>query len=178
MHRATCRAISFVLLGSIGGAILGPELVTRGHAWAETVPYAGALLTVAALYAVQAILLLNLKALRDDVPEDGAAPSRPLNRIVTQPVFLSAVLGGTTGYGLMTLLMTATPLSMHINDGFTLQETASVIRMHVLGMYVPSLVSGFLIERLGVVRLMLAGAGLFVLTSVTAMQGHEFMHYG
>jgi MFS family permease len=172
------RAISFVLLGSIGGAMLGPELVTRGHAWSATVPYAGTLLALAALYLLQALLFLKLKTRREDPADAGAAPARPLGIIARQPVFLVAVLGGTTGYGLMTLLMTATPLSMHINDGFSLQQTASVIRMHVLGMYVPSLVSGFLIERFGVVRLMLAGAVLFVLSSITALQGHEFMHYG
>lgn len=172
------RAISFVLLGSIGGAILGRELVTRGHGWEATIPYAGTLLALVLLYALQAVLFLQLKARRDEPSDAGAAPSRPLRAIVRQPVFLVAVLGGTTGYGLMTLLMTATPLSMHINDGFTLEQTASVISMHILGMYVPSLVSGFLIERFGVVRIMLVGAILFVLASVTAMQGHEFMHYG
>ncbi|HEX5788155.1 MAG TPA: MFS transporter [Woeseiaceae bacterium] len=172
------RAISFVLLGSIGGALLGPELVTRGHAWLASVPYGGTLLVLAALYAVQALLLLNLEGRRDEAGSAPAVPARPLRTIVAQPVFVVAVLGGTTGYGLMTLLMTATPLSMHVNDGFSLADTAAVIRMHVLGMYVPSLVSGFLIERFGVVRLMLAGAGLFVLTSVAALQGHEFAHYG
>jgi MFS family permease len=172
------RAISFVLLGSIGGAIVGPELVTRGHAWVSTVAYAGTLLVLAALYAVQALLFLQLRPGRSDSAEPGVTTPRPLGSIVKQPVFVVAVLGGVTGYALMTLLMTATPLSMHINDGFSLQDTAAVIRMHVLGMYVPSLVSGLLIERFGVVRMMLAGAGLFALTSLVAMQGHAFLHYG
>ena len=124
------RAISFVLLGSIGGALLGPELVTRGHAWLASVPYGGTLLVLAALYAIQVLLLLNLRGRRDEAGRTPAAPARPLRAIVTQPVFLVAVLGGTTGYGLMTLLMTATPLSMHVNDGFSLADTAAVIRMH------------------------------------------------
>ena len=172
------RAISFVLLGSIGGAILGPELVTRGASWVPSIPYAGVMFTLAALFSLQALLFLRLKGARESSAPQRAVASRALGSIVRQPVFLVAVLGGTTGYGLMTLLMTATPLSMHINDGFSLAETASVIRMHVLGMYLPSLVSGLLIERFGVVPMMLTGALLFLLTSVTASQGHEFMHYG
>ncbi|MFQ5609769.1 MAG: MFS transporter, partial [Woeseiaceae bacterium] len=103
--------------------------------------------------------------------------SRPLRDIAMQPVFIVAVLGGTVGYGLMTLVMTATPLSMHINDGFSLKETATVIKWHVLGMYVPSLVSGFLIERFGVSRLMFTGAVLLLVTSIVGLQGQSLLHY-
>ena len=77
----------------------------------------------------------------------------------------------------MTLVMTATPLSMHINDGYTLEQTASVIQIHVLGMYVPSLLSGFIIERIGVARLMQVGALGLLATSVIGLQGHTVLHY-
>ena len=77
----------------------------------------------------------------------------------------------------MTLIMTATPISMHVNDGHSLEQTANVIRYHVLGMYVPSLVSGYLIERLGVVRMMFAGAFTLLLTSVVGLQGQSVLHY-
>jgi len=77
----------------------------------------------------------------------------------------------------MTLIMTATPLSMHINDGFSIEETGSVIRAHVLAMYVPSLAAGFLIERVGVTRLMIVGAACIFATSIVGLQGHSIMHY-
>ena len=77
----------------------------------------------------------------------------------------------------MTLVMTATPLSMHLNDGHSMEHTASVIRAHVLGMYVPSLFSGFLIERMGVIRLMLAGAVILLGTSIVGLQGQSVLHY-
>ena len=89
-----------------------------------------------------------------------------------------AVLGGTVGYGLMTLVMTATPISMHIYDGHTIEQTANVIRAHVLGMYVPSLFSGFLIQWLGVTRLMYAGAVILLATSIIGLQGQSVLHYG
>jgi MFS family permease len=132
---------------------------------------------LAALYLLQALLHTRLREPGTELPRDPAEPRRSLAAMVSQPVFMVAVLGGTAGYGLMTLLMTATPISMHVNDGFTLQETASVIRAHVLAMYVPSLLSGFLVERFGVVKLMLAGVLLFALASCIALLGHELLHY-
>jgi hypothetical protein len=171
------RAISFILLGSIGGAFLGPEIAIRSQHWMEGVPYAGALVLLAGLYIVQAGLFLMLKATSVHDPADLGVASRTLKEIIRQPVFVVAVMGGTAGYGLMTLVMTATPLSMHINDGYSVEETANVIRTHVLGMYLPSLVSGFLIERLGVVRMMFIGAIGLLATSFVALQGQSVMHY-
>jgi len=177
-RRYTARAVSFVLVGSIGGALVGPELATRGQGWIAEVPYAGTMAALAVLYVVQALLMLGLQPVGQAGPASGAPVSqRPLMEIVRQPVYLVAVLGGTVGYGLMTLIMTATPLSMHVNDGHTLEETAHVIRAHVLGMYVPSLLSGFLIEWLGVARLMLAGAILLLVTSIVGLEGQSVLHY-
>ena len=92
-------------------------------------------------------------------------------------MFIVAVLGGIAGYGLMTLVMTATPISMNVNIGYSLPVTAGVISAHVLAMYVPSLVSGFLIEKLGVIRMMFAGAFGLLATSVVGLQGHSVLHY-
>ncbi len=171
------RAVSFVLLGSIGGAIAGPELAMRGQLWIDSIPYAGTMLALAGLYVLQALLLLRLQGIRELRDEMNIESSRELKQIVFQPVYVVAVLGGTVGFGLMTLVMTATPLSMHINDGFSIEETARVIRGHVLGMYLPSLASGFLIERFGVARLMFTGALILLLTSIVGLQGQSIMHY-
>ena len=54
--------------------------------------------------------------------------------------------------------MTATPISMHVIDGHSLDDTARVIQSHVIAMYAPSLVSGYLTDRLGERRMMIAGA--------------------
>ncbi len=171
------RAISLVLVGAIGGALLGPELVRLGEHWIADVPYAGTLAAVAALYVIQAMLFLPLQLTHAEHAESRPSGQRPLGTIVRQPVFAVAVLCGTIAYGVMTLLMTATPLSMHIDDGFTLDETARVIRNHVLGMYGPSLISGLLIERLGLVRMMAIGAAGLSIACIIGFQGHSFMHY-
>jgi len=175
--RYTARAISFVLLGAIGGAFLGPEIAIRGQAWVEGVPYAGSMYALAVLYCLQALLFLRLRGIGPTDDHDKLHSDRPLGAIVRQHVFLVAVLGSLAGYGLMTLVMTATPISMHINDGHTLEQTAGVIRAHVLGMYVPSLISGILIERIGVARMMFVGALTLLVTSVVGLQGQSVLHY-
>jgi MFS family permease len=171
------RAISLVLVGSIGGALVGPEIVTRGYALINEVPFAGSMVVLAVLYLVQAILFLFLDKTRAESSADPDESGRPLAVVIRQPVFVVAVLGGIAGYGLMTLVMTATPLSMNVNDGYSLGTTAKVIQAHVLAMYVPSLVSGFLIERFGVVSMMFAGAVALLATSIIGLQGHTVLHY-
>jgi MFS family permease len=175
--RYTARAISFVLLGAIGGAFVGREIAMRGQDWVADVPYAGSMYALAVLYLVQALLFLQLRGVETAERSGEPVSDRPLGDIIRQRVFLVAVLGATAGYGLMTLVMTATPISMHINDGHSLEHTTGVIRAHVLGMYAPSLVSGFLIERLGVARMMLVGALTLLGTSVIGLQGQTVMHY-
>ena len=172
------RAISFVLLGPIGGALVGPELVNQGQFAIPEIEYLGTMLALSVLYVAQALLFLKLGPLRgegDDEPVTQA--QRSLKQIVSQPVFFVAVLGGATAYGVMTFIMTATPLSMHVHDGFALDETSRVIRNHVLAMYGPSLFTGILIERIGVVRLMFIGGLGLIGACLVGLQGQSYMHY-
>lgn len=171
------RSVSWVLMGAVGGAMLGPIILRHSLTWSDTIPYAGTMLSLAVLYVIAAVTVLLLR------PPDGIDDSittqtgRPLGEMIRQPVFIIAVLGGAVGYGVMTFVMTATPLSMHTVDGFSLDETANVIRAHVFGMYLPSLVSGYLIDRLGVTRMMTAGAVILVLALAVGMSGHSMNEY-
>ena len=176
--RYSPRAISFVLLGAIGGAIVGPELVKIRPIRHSSVQYLGTLIALSGLYVLQSMLHLALGPFRGEgeVSVEESA-QRPLREIAAQPVFVVAVLGGAVAYGVMTFIMTATPLSMHVHDGFSLDDTAQVIRAHVLAMYVPSLVSGILIEKIGVVRMMSIGALGLVGACLIGLQGQEYMHY-
>jgi MFS family permease len=100
-----------------------------------------------------------------------------LAAIASQPVFIVAVLGGAVAYGVMSLIMTATPISMHVNDGFSIADTSSVIRGHVLGMYAPSLISGYLLDRFGVTKIMAVGATVLIMAVTIAWLDRSFMHY-
>ena len=157
--------------------MLGPVLVTRGQYWFEAVQYAGTWYAVAGLFGMQALLFMALSPLRLESEHEKQGSARPFSEVVRQPVFIMAVLGGTAAYGTMTFIMTATPLSMHVHDGFSLAVTADVISSHVLAMYLPSLISGFLIERRGTIRMMGLGALALIVASIVGLQGHEVVHY-
>ncbi len=170
-------AISIILIGSIGGAVIGPELATRSPDWIQGQPYQGALLAMAGLYALAAALLLLT---RNPAPVGDAAnrePGRPLLEIAAQPAFAVAVLAGVIGQGVMIFIMTATPISMHVVDGHSIDDTARVIQAHVVAMYLPSLASAPLIERFGAHKLMTAGAVALSATVAVGLAGHELMHY-
>jgi len=171
------RAISLVLAGSIGAAFVGKELATRGQYWIDGIQFAGSMIILAVMFAVQALLFFLMVPAREHDAVVTTKTERSLGQIVCQPVYIVAVLGATAGFGLMTLVMTATPLSMHVTDGYSLEQTANVIQAHVLAMYVPSLVAGFLIERIGVTRLMFVGALGLLATSLVGLQGHTVLHY-
>jgi len=171
------RAISIVLVGAIGGAFLGPEIATRAAFVIPETAYLGSFLVVAALSVAAGLLLLTLvEPARPKIAAD-ALPNRSILQLLRQPRFAVAVLAGVVGQGVMTFIMTATPVAMHVVDGFTMAETSSVIRAHVLAMYIPSLVSAALIGWLGTLRLMGIGVLALALTVVVALQGHGFHHY-
>ena len=171
------RAISLVLIGAIGGALLGPALATQGRTWIAAHAYMGSMVAIATL---QFVLSLVFAAFEDrGEPESHVQPgdARPLLAMLANGPFVVAVLGGVVGYGVMNLVMTATPLSMHVHDGLSLGATAWVIESHVLAMYVPSLFSGALIAYLGAPRIMTIGVVAMLATVATGLQGHETIHY-
>lgn len=168
------RAISFVLLGGILAGYLGPEIAQRTQGWLPTL-YTGSFVALAILYAVGIVILSFMHDIR--APKIDTEPKgRPLPAIARQPAFIVAVLAGVVSYGLMNFIMTATPIHMHAT-GFSLQDTAWVIQSHIMAMYLPSLVTGFLVERLGTLRIMLAGTLLMLGTNVVAMLGVDLNNF-
>ncbi|MCZ6616706.1 MAG: MFS transporter [Gammaproteobacteria bacterium] len=175
--RLVARAVALVLFGAIGGAFLGPALVTGGIPGISDTPYVGAVLGLGLCYVVAAVLLLGLREPETSESVLADEQPRPIITVVRQPLFIVAVMGGVVGYGIMTFIMTAAPLSMHVHDGFSIEATAGVIRSHVIAMYAPSLVSAYLIERFGVRRMMALGVVVFVGTMTFALGGREILHY-
>ncbi len=172
-------AVSFILLGSIVGAIVGPGLVTYAAETSPDNPYQLAFQAAIGLYAIAAVVLIGLQGLKpqDDSTVEAAAPPRSVLSILSGPKLLTAVLAGVVGQGVMTYIMTATPISMNVSEGFTLQETSAVIRAHVIAMYLPSLITPFLIERIGVARVMVIGVIVFLVTVGIGLAGHHYLHY-
>jgi MFS family permease len=169
------RAISLVLGGGVVAALVGPLLARWGGDLMQPMYTASFLfLTAASALAVGVLLAVDLPKLTDAT--DGTTTARPLRAIVRQPVYLVALFGAVTGYGVMVLAMTATPLAMthHQHD---LTMTATVIQLHVLGMFLPSFFTGSLIARFGVLRVMLAGVMLLAAHVVFALTGTGFYNF-
>jgi len=152
------NAVSLVLAGGIVAAIAGPNLARTTRTMAASHPFVA---SYAALVGVFVLLIVAVAFLRlpSDRPDPTIADGRGLRAIIAQPRYLAAVVSATFGYATMSFMMTATPLAMKVH-GHPFGETASVIQWHILGMFAPSLVTGVLIKRFGIVPILLTGAAL------------------
>lgn len=169
------RAISYVMAGGVFAAIVGPELGRLGGPLLS-VEFTGSFLLLVAVSLLASGFLLGLRiappAAAHAAADPGAAP-RPLGAIVAQPAYLVALFGAATGYGVMILAMTATPLAM-IQHQHGLSDAARVIQAHTLGMFLPSFFTGSLIARFGVLRIMLAGVAILAIHVAMTLTGVGF----
>jgi len=167
------RAISLVLAGGVAGGFLGPGLVSLAKDWFAT-PFLGSFLLLAAV----AFVALGVQSLLH-VPRPHAHErhgGRSLAAIARQPVFVVAALAGALGYGVMNLLMVATPLAMSFCQ-HPFAAAAFVIQWHVVGMYAPGFVTGDLIKRFGVLPVILLGVLLVGGCIVAALAGNTIAHF-
>lgn len=175
------RAIAFILLAPVLGALIGPELLIRSADMFAGVPYAGVFVLLAAMSACAAVLLTGLQPfVSHEVPaRQSQSASAPMidAGFARNGRFWLAVGCGVTAYGVMALIMTATPLSMHRVDGFELEQTANVIRSHVLAMYLPSLMFAWLVSRVGLDRILILGLGLLFAVVFVALLERTLLHY-
>ncbi len=172
------KVISWVLTGSIAGALLGPILVSNTRELFAPVSFAGNF-AAAGVFTFAALFVLALV----NVPMPGEElrramePPRPLSAILRDPRIVMAVLTGMMAYGMMNLLMTATPLAM-VGCGLSVDQSAWVIQWHVLAMYAPSFFTGALITRFGVHRIIAIGLALNALAAVVNLSGLRMENFG
>jgi MFS family permease len=172
------RAIAVVMSGALVAAWLGPELAVRTAGLVPSARYAGSFYAATGLYLVAAAVLSRIGGSATTASADPLPPRR-LRDIAAQPVFRVAVLAALTSYAVMSFIMTATPISMHVVDGHDEVATARVIQIHLLGMYLPSLASGWIIAKLGDRPVIVAGTLLMAGCVATAVYaGHGVVHYG
>ena len=168
------RAISWVLAGGIIGAVAGPNLASATRDYFP-VAFAGA---YAALVGVALLALLVLSFITfPPLPVPSATrPGRPLREIARQPVFIVAVAACALGYGVMNLLMAATPIAMS-QCAHPFKSAALVLEWHVLGMFVPSFFTGSLIRRFGCLPVMAVGVVLNAVCIAVALSGVDLMQF-
>lgn len=169
------RAISLVLAGGIVGAFAGPNLA-NGTRSLLAVPFAASYLSLVGVALLGLIAVSLIRFPTHVAPAPGASSGRPLGEIVRQPVFVVAATAAALGYGVMNLLMAATPIAM-ARCGLPFSDAALVLEWHVLGMFVPSFFTGHLIRRFGVLPIMTAGVVLNLACIAVALTGVELTQF-
>lgn len=169
------KAISLVLAGGVVAAVAGPLLARLTNDLFAPVQYAGIYLSLAALFLLIAALMPFIEIPRLS-PAERRETGRPLREIARQPVFLVAALAATAAYSTMMILMTVAPMAM-AECGFTFADSAWMMQWHSLGMFAPSFFTGHLIERFGVLNVMLCGALLFAATLAIDLAGVALHHF-
>ena len=172
------KAISWVLVGGIAAAIIGPQMILNFKDYLSPVPFAGAFLWAIGLFVMALVVMHFLEPGHppQSAEELSNKTQRPLIEIISQPRFIIAVLCGTLAYALMAYVMTAAPLAM-IACGFDVEDATWGIQWHVLAMFAPSFFTGNLIARFGKEIIIATGLMLLAVCSVVALNGISLGHF-
>lgn len=170
------RAISLVIAGGVVAAFVGPFLARTGSTLLP-VPYTGSFILMGVMSLIGVVLLTGLRIPAEQTEDASVIPqARPWRKVITQPAYLVALFSAASAYGIMVLAMTATPIAMS-NHGFTLSQSATVIQLHVLGMYLPSFFTGRLVGRFGSQKIMLVGVAMLLGYVSLALSGTSIVFF-
>ena len=169
------KAVSWVLAGGILGAVIGPNLASWTRNLFDTA-FLGAYLTLSIAGLMGIVVMQFIHFPTEFKTEHSLADGRPLKAILKQPVFMVAVIGAALGYGVMNLLMAATPLAMQI-CGLPFSDTALVLEWHVIGMFAPGFFTGTLIQRFGALKIMSIGVVLNFICILIALTGTDLRQF-
>ena len=169
------KATSVLLFGGILAAFIGPEIAVRGRYLLPT-EYAGSFLLLMFSYMAGIVLISFHRDEFVSAAEQGGA-GRPLREILRSPVVILAICSAALAYGIMSLLMTATPISMHAHAGHSLEATKFVIQSHIAAMYLPSLLYAGLLARIGLKGMLWSGTAMYLVCLLIAATNTQFLNY-
>ena len=169
------KAVSWVMAGGLIGAIVGPNLASQSKGWFET-PFMGAYVALTAVAVLGMVLMHFVKFPPVVEKVKGSSEGRPLSEIMKQPVFIVAAAAAALSYGVMNLLMAATPLAMQV-CGYPFSDAALVLEWHVIGMFAPGFFTGHLIKKFGVLQIMAVGVLLNFVCIGIALSGTELHQF-
>jgi len=172
------KAISILMLAGIVAAFLG---ITSANYTKNLVPnylYVGSYLMLAAFTFMPAIFLFFYKNNeKTKIDSNNDYSGRRLFEIISQPRFFQAVIASAFAYAVMSFLMTATPLSMHLMEKMSLEKTGLVLQIHVAAMFLPSLITGHLIKKYGHSNIIYIGVLFFVITIALSLFKQTYSNY-
>ena len=170
------KAISILLFGGIISAFLGPSLANYTKDLISENLYVGSYLSLAFLTFIPSILFLFYES-KSKTESSLEYVGRGYLELLSQPKFLQALIASAFGYAIMTFLMTATPISMHVMENFSLSKTSFVIQFHVASMFLPSLITGHLIKKFGHSNIIYVGLVFYSITIIASFFEQTFFNY-
>ncbi|MBM6551361.1 MFS transporter [Marinomonas ostreistagni] len=169
------QAISLIMGAGVIAAILGPNMAVWFEHWAPDTHYLGAFAALLVLYVINTFIIALLP-LKPPVSKALLGTPTPYKTLLKKPQLIGAFTAGAIGYAVMVLVMTATPLAMQ-HSGFHFGSTASVIQWHVLGMFLPSFITGKLISRFGTYPIIQLGCVLLLSCVLLNQLGITYWHF-
>ncbi len=169
------KATSVLLFGGILAAVVGPEMAVRGQDLLAT-EFAGSFLLLAGVYCF-GIIIISFYQETDMGDTRHSLQGRPLLQIIRTPVVILAISASAVGYGVMSFVMTAGPVSMHEHAGHSMQATKFVLQSHIVAMYLPSLAFPWLFSKLGYKGMMWAGVIAFLICLLAGVIDTQVLHY-
>lgn len=170
------KAISLVLAGGAVAAFIAPIGTRWMNATFTEVAYSGPYFYMIIL-AITIIIPLSMLKIPKPSVEETSGPQRPLSEILKQPLAITAMVNGGAAWVLMVMIMGATPMAMHAK-GFDFDHSSQVIQWHVLGMYLPSFLTAYMIEKIGVLKLLTLGLMVFAAAVIVGYPGETLWHFG
>jgi len=168
-------AASIIMCAGIISAFLGPELALFGREL-SSVEYRGSYWLAAACMATGGIIMLFYSPAPQRATQRAGDP-RPPKEMLQNPTLLLAIASGAVGFVVMSFVMTATPISMHLHQGHSLEDTKWVIQTHIAAMFLPSLATVWLFRLISVRGLMIAGLACFGATIIIGLTDSSVMGY-
>lgn len=169
------RAVSFVLLGGIAAGFIGPEIAVRARGLMPGTAYMGSFIALAGVYGLAAVALSFYR--NQEPPPQIKNSGRRLRQIAAQPTYRLAVLAAMVSYGMMTFVMTATPLHLSNAHDYSLGITSNILKSHFAAMYIPSLFTGYFIDRIGLQRVMIGGALTLLASGIVGVGANSLPGY-
>ncbi|MDB9796014.1 MFS transporter [Pelagibacteraceae bacterium] len=170
------KALSIIMLATIFSALLGPNIANFNKDLISGHLFVGSYLSLAALTFIP-VLFLSFYTPKAELVRVKEYQGRSYFELILQPRFLQAVMSAAFAYAVMSFLMTATPINMHIIEHYSLNKTGIVIQLHIVSMFLPSLITGNLLKRFGHSKIIYAGISFFSLTILLSFFQPSFLNY-
>ncbi len=170
------KALSIIMLATIFSALLGPNIANFNKDLINGHLFVGSYLSLAVLTFIP-VIFLSFYSPKAEPARVKAHRGRSYFELISQPRFLQAVVSAAFAYAVMSFLMTATPINMHITENYSLNKTGIVIQLHIVSMFLPSLITGNLLKKFGHSKIIYAGVSFYILTILLSLLQPSFFNY-